>query len=1301
MFASEMYRYPVCMLVVSPEAEKLFANRECSCADALAAQAAVRGFDLPVRTTGEQAYRITDFTVRMVNASDLHPLTQEEVDKRSYAVLSGALGGGQQEVNLVEKAARGDDEPAFWFLTYWRELVRSLSFGDHESFDNPVAVMFAVSTSEADPWKWIQQNFSWGALPEHLRPPVPEEHAISGCVLLDDPSRGISASVVETQKREMGSHFRELFAFVSLEPMSDQREDPPDGKLADGTSLSSGSPSPPSTTLHSRLTEADKSQLGRVTKDLIVKGIIPFMEKRIRYVSHHVASARKGLMNQFKMRLFKRKDAIEDKSASGALNGNSPETQLRLLADYAFMLKDYELAVSTYRLLVSDLKNDKAWMPLAAAYEGLGMALILHEGAKRDAEVALLDSIEAYRRAGNPAGVAYATRAALVLVEAYRGRQLYREAARELMRAAERENHSRAGLLLEQAAFNCLLLNPPLTRRAAFHMVLAGFRFSQSSQREHALRAYKSIQAIYVGKGWSFIDDHLMSAVGRQSAHLGQFVEATKSFSHLVSSPHQPVKLQQNFLNEFLYVLEQAGPDVYDHIGGSLELDLPIVSLQGLAVAFEDSRCLGSPHAMNVGASIWETLEEVLIPSDTGGSLTWLDANYNAAATAEACNDCVAGEDLRVSVELSNPLGIPVDVSHIRLRCDFKPAEGALERCKQEMTENPLMYGMILDGVEYFEESLILQPEERVTLRLAVKPRCQGLLRIVGLDWTLQGIAKSHKQFPATQLGARKGKRNRRPVGFDPSKCLLFRVSKPMPYLQSSVHPLPMRFTKGQVHRARCALKNAGNAPLNNIKFCCGTPEIICLGEPFTGIEAFSSETAPIDEYGAGNAVVLEQSELFGGKGKPVVSVTSVPLSSPLFPGDSVEMPLWIYADRSEKVDLEFVFYVEPADEDLKKDMPFRILRMAYTVPVSPSMTVRAIQLHSPSDLQKSIVHVRAFLENGGLEDVQLTQVSCVGSSFTLRRLGGAEGGQESDPFLLSGQDCVLESFLELRETQDCALGKSEKQSGGVSSNRIGLGPLFGGEDVVNINCETGVLREFIDRQLDLCRRSRSPADAARTDGQLHEESLVLIWQSPSIKDGVGMHIVKCLSGKGNETPLRWTLEGPKNVRHRFGCGQSSPICSVPLYCHILNTSSSEELVVRVDTWDTFSDGAARALGSEYTGWQRKPDQGEEGAETPRLTSPRSGEQASRRCGTLPCGEYVWCSTTKKSLVLRAQESVRIPMKVAVFMGGMYVLDRCKVSWSVKDGNNSPQLTNLSGVCGVARNAFVLTVTDEGSEAGS
>lgn len=44
---------------------------------------------------------------------------------------------------------------------------------------------------------------------------------------------------------------------------------------------------------------------------------------------------------------------------------SSVESQIRLLGDYAFMLRDYELALSNYRLLSTDYKLDKAWKRFA------------------------------------------------------------------------------------------------------------------------------------------------------------------------------------------------------------------------------------------------------------------------------------------------------------------------------------------------------------------------------------------------------------------------------------------------------------------------------------------------------------------------------------------------------------------------------------------------------------------------------------------------------------------------------------------------------------------------------------------------------------------------------------------------------------------------------------------------------------------------------------------------------------------------------------------------------------------------
>lgn len=52
---------------------------------------------------------------------------------------------------------------------------------------------------------------------------------------------------------------------------------------------------------------------------------------------------------------------------------SSIESQIRILGDYAFMLRDYELALSNYRLISTDYKLDKAWK----RYAGVQVVSIL------------------------------------------------------------------------------------------------------------------------------------------------------------------------------------------------------------------------------------------------------------------------------------------------------------------------------------------------------------------------------------------------------------------------------------------------------------------------------------------------------------------------------------------------------------------------------------------------------------------------------------------------------------------------------------------------------------------------------------------------------------------------------------------------------------------------------------------------------------------------------------------------------------------------------------------------------------
>lgn len=87
----------------------------------------------------------------------------------------------------------------------------------------------------------------------------------------------------------------------------------------------------------------------------------------------------------------------------------------------------------------------------------------------------------------------YAVRATLLSLQCLQSRALHGEAARQLIRMTSEECDLRSALLLEQAAL-CFLAGPPrkaLPRKYAFHMVLAGHRYSKAGQRKHSLRCYR------------------------------------------------------------------------------------------------------------------------------------------------------------------------------------------------------------------------------------------------------------------------------------------------------------------------------------------------------------------------------------------------------------------------------------------------------------------------------------------------------------------------------------------------------------------------------------------------------------------------------------------------------------------------------------------------------------------------------------------------------------------------------------------------------------------------------------------
>lgn len=121
-------------------------------------------------------------------------------------------------------------------------------------------------------------------------------------------------------------------------------------------------------------------------REMVVQSVIPFMENRVVTWNDQVASRRRGISGRF-MSLSKRfagfgstKSSTSSPGSNVASGSNfnvqegfyppgSPEATMRQLADFAFMLRDWKLAYTTYDLLRSDFGQDKAWHYHAAVNE--------------------------------------------------------------------------------------------------------------------------------------------------------------------------------------------------------------------------------------------------------------------------------------------------------------------------------------------------------------------------------------------------------------------------------------------------------------------------------------------------------------------------------------------------------------------------------------------------------------------------------------------------------------------------------------------------------------------------------------------------------------------------------------------------------------------------------------------------------------------------------------------------------------------------------------------------------------------
>ena len=1188
--------------------------------------------DAPVRTVGEAAYRLRELPLRVYPARGMFRPGEEAAEAHIMAEVAAAFeaspGGDPQAPPAPEGAP--------WFRAFKGALLRGLRWAPHECTDLPAAVIFCAAgggaAGDPDPLKALEElaaSCTHGAeLPEALRVAMGQQ---GGClchyVVLNDRAGGgaVSSGAVAALRERFGQGALHLLTVdSSLTPDAPHGtalttrafkdggggEEPPRASGGGGGEAAAGAaPGSP------RLSAADAKAVEEMVRFFAIKRFIPFLEQRVRGLNAQISASRKGFKNQMKNYFFRKERDGREGSMSGASGGGglyppgSVEHSIRWLADLAFALTDYNLAWSSYKLLASDCKTDRAWAHHAGAMEKAGLAAAMAGASRRDVEHCFETAYSSYSQSMTT--MPYASRAAILLAEYQVSQGSFKDAAGSFKAAAvDKNNHMSGAIVLERSA-ECFAL-ADAKRKFGFTIVLAGRRYAQGGLSGLATQAYKRAECVYEGLGWVFIEEHVHASLATQARSSGNLADAVFHFSKLLGA-HQNVESQERYLGELLHSVKQLKQK-----GGAMQplsLPLPKVSTGEVQVHFEDHLCY-SPGARTQAAEVWEALESRVTPphAATSASSTWLDL-ASSKHDSEQCNFCVAGEEIGVNVEFSNILQIPIEVSKVQLMCEFTHPDGRQEATVVDMSvpavpESAPPTADLLSGdfhappagssgvswANIPESQFSLNAMESTKVMLKVYPQTEGTLRINGVAFLLCGVAHGHTKFSVKkplQLGKKRSRE------CSPQRILLFKVTPPMPRLTVDILGLPDIMYANEVCKCTIELTNAGSSALEGIRMCSSGDVVHCAQ---TSGEGGASPSPSLAGAESGQwTVERSQEKLYSFEG-----------GWRLAPGARVQWPAWIHAcgeARSHRT-VHIAFYFEP--EVPHDKMKSRMLCLSRDVQILPSLEASLTISTSENSLQASLAQL-LVRNSSSADSFVMENLACLEKTWSLQSLG--QGGGPGGGTLSPGGSASM--FYKLQPSTPSSTGGK------------GGGPV------------TAAVRAF----------SEQPKPPRASDPTQVPSRSVLFWRTVGGLDGRSHSGFQPLEAAvtSSLSPVRIVVEVESCVEHDFS---TQPICIVPV-----------TVLVRSLTLQ-----AARCFLEVGPDGARGRDAWEPVEATPASKGPAGdGIETLRQSA-----RYSWCGRTLSSTRSVAPgDTIREELGVAVVGPGMLEVSGVCLKW-VQDGGGFP-----------------------------
>ncbi|KAK3353664.1 ER-golgi trafficking TRAPP I complex 85 kDa subunit-domain-containing protein [Lasiosphaeria hispida] len=288
------------------------------------------------------------------------------------------------------------DATSPYYALYLRRLLSGIPLSSHESFAHPVACVMAISSRNPSPIEALRRLYTETSSGEHRLPQWVDGEYLRYYVLVHDEERSDitkSLALFDQMKRHFGLHCHLLRIRSSESAETDDDSIPlprsdwmtAAEELAD---IEKGESQEDFEDPTRHIFESDATAIRTFIREMVIQSVIPTMERNTSLWNDQVASRRRGISGRF-MSLSKRwtfgSSSRSSSGAGGSTNydalgfyrPDTPEAIMRRLADFAFMLRDWKLAMSTYDLLRSDFQNDKAWKYHAAANEMAALSLLI------------------------------------------------------------------------------------------------------------------------------------------------------------------------------------------------------------------------------------------------------------------------------------------------------------------------------------------------------------------------------------------------------------------------------------------------------------------------------------------------------------------------------------------------------------------------------------------------------------------------------------------------------------------------------------------------------------------------------------------------------------------------------------------------------------------------------------------------------------------------------------------------------------------------------------------------------------